>query len=711
MQPGASRVFTVRGMDCPDCASTIESAISRVAGVHQVSVQYGAGRLKVDYDPEQLGEEKVRRIVQRLGYRVLSPDDEPGSEKLLDLRLVEVRLALISGILLAVGALAPPPFTAWSFLLAALAGGIVPARRALGALRSFKLDMNSLMLLAVVGAFSIGDAPEGATVMFLFSVGEMMEGFASRRSHRALRELLERQPSTVRVVRDGETVTLAVEEVAVGERIEVRPGEVVPLDAVVLEGRSNVDQSAVTGESVPVERGPDDSIYCGTLNGNGRLVCRVTRPAQDSTLARVVRLVEQAQEKKATRQRSIDRFAHYYTPAVVLLAAAIALLGPLLLGGASQEWTYRALVVLVIACPCALVISTPVSVVSALTAAAREGILIKGGAFLEELARVRVVAFDKTGTLTRGRIRVQELVPEAGQPPRELLRLAAAVETGSEHPLGEAVVAAWGRSEPLPACSGFEARPGVGARARVEGKMICVGRPENHEAPRETVDRLRQQGLTVIEVRDEQRPLGLIGLSDEPRPETPEMIRELRRMGVEVLMLTGDHELPARRIAEKLGLEEVRAGLMPEDKLRSIQVLQSSGRAVAMVGDGINDAPALAAADVGLALGAIGSNVALETADVALLGHDLRGVVRSLRIGRRTVSTIWQNVVFSVAVKLAFLVLAVCGYAGMWMAIAADMGSSLLVTMNGLRLVLREEEPLPAPAAQAACCSGGCCGG
>ncbi len=692
------RIVPVRGMDCPDCAATIEAVLARTPGIRFASLNFAAQRLMLEFDPSQITLPSIERVIRRLGYRVPTPGDSP-RERLFDLRLLEVRLVLACGLLLLLGV------GAWSTLgegawlpgglwtLAALLGGWTPARRALGALRGHQVDMNCLMILAVGGALLLGEAAEAATVVFLFSLGEMLEGFAARRSHRAVELLLEQRPEVARVEREGQFVEVPAREVDVGESVSIRPGEQVPLDGRVIQGRSTVDQASVTGESVPVEKAPGDEVFAGTLNQAGALRVEVTLPYEDSTLARVLQVVEQAQTRKSDQQRFVDAFAARYTPAVVLGALLLATLGPWLLGGNFSEWAYRALVLLVIACPCALVISTPVSVVSALTGALRQGILIKGGISLERLARARVFALDKTGTLTRGSLQVVSLHPMGGLTSTELLALAAATEANSEHPLGLALVrhALDHGIRPEPA-EEFQALPGRGAWARVQGSSVEVGRPElfagslDPEA-RALVEVLRDQGQTVVAVVRELVPVGLVSFSDAPRSEAAAALEELRTLGQRLVLVTGDHPRAAAPLAMRLGIQEVHAGLMPEGKLAVLRRFEEEGHPVVMVGDGINDSPALAAATVGVSLGAAGSAVALETADVALMGDDLRGLPAALRLARRARAVILQNIAFALVLKALFLLLALTGHAGMWMAIAADMGASLLVTANGLRLV------------------------
>lgn len=714
------RVVPIRGMDCPDCAATIESAVARMPGVRFASLNFGAQRLLLEYDPERIGLPSVERTIRRLGYRIPGEEDSE-RESLFDLRHLEVRLVLASGLLLVLGVIlhslpglsSAAGEVAWT--AAAAVGVWTPLRRAYGALRTRKVDINFLMVLAVLGALALRDFLEAATVIFLFSVGEMLEGFAARRSRRAVERLLEERPEVARVEREGQELEVPAREVAVGEVVLIRPGEQVPLDGRVQRGRSSVNQAPVTGEAVPVDKEPGDEVFAGTMNESGALEVEVTAPYDRSTLARVLKVVEQAHARKSDQQRFVDRFAAWYTPAVVVGAVMVASLGPVLTGEPARDWLYRALVLLVIACPCALVISTPVSIVSALTGALRQGILVKGGIYLERLARARVFALDKTGTLTRGSLRVRAVVPLDGLPEEEVLRRAAAVEAASEHPLGVALVRhARERGLANLVAEDFEALPGRGARGLVAGQVVEVGRPELFtaglgEPGGARVEELRSSGQTVVVVVQDGRPVGLVAFADAPRAEAREALDDLRSLGQRLLLVTGDHPRAAAPLAAALGIEEVHAGLLPEGKLAVLSRLEGDGLPVVMVGDGINDAPALAAATVGVSMGAAGTAVALETADVALMGDDLRGLPAALRLARRARAVIAQNIALSLVTKAIFLVLALLGMAGMWMAIAADMGASLLVTFNGLRLVglaagSRKEK------AAGCCASGTCCG-
>jgi len=694
----AESVFKIEGMDCREEVDILERRLTRLAGLESFSADVVGQRLRVSYDAGKVSTATIREAVAETGMRAWLEHEHP-SATVASARARQT-LVFASGVALALGfglrlggfpAVASLP----AFAAAILAGGIYTVRRAWSAARVFSLDINVLMLLAVVGAMAIGEWEEGATVVFLFAFAQLLEARSMARARHAIRALMDLSPSEALVHRDGADRRVKVDSIAVGERLVVRPGEKIPLDGRVVNGHSAVDQAPITGESLPVDKGPGDEVFAGTINGRGALDVCVTRRHRDTTLARIVSLVETAQARRAPTQVFVERFARFYTPAVIALAAALAVVPPLL-GGSVSDWTYRALVLLVISCPCALVIATPVSVVSALAAAARKGVLIKGGVHLERTGTVRCVAFDKTGTLTRGVPQVVEVIPLEGLASTDLLRVAAAVEARSEHPIAQAIVRhAAGSGVTLHAGAGCRALPGLGVEGAVDGHRALVGNhrlfedrglctPEIHEG----LDRLAARGRTAVLVATGDQTLGLIGVADEPRDAARDAIAMLRRQGVKhVVMLTGDHHGTAAAIADELNLDEVRADLLPEDKVRAVEDLRQAYGTVAMVGDGVNDAPALAAADVGIAMGVAGTDTALETADVALMADELLKIPFAVRLSRATVRTIKTNVAISLSLKAVFLVMTVAGAATLWMAVVADMGASLFVIANGLRLL------------------------
>jgi Cd2+/Zn2+-exporting ATPase len=586
-----------------------------------------------------------------------------------------------------------PDRTAPLFLAAVLAGSVFPAQRAWASLRRGSLDINALMVMAVAGAIAIGEWEEGAIVVSLFAVAQWLESYTVERARAAIRALLDLAPAEARISDDDGERLVPLDLVRPGQRLLVRPGERVALDGTVLEGRSDVNQAPITGESVPVDKAAGDEVFAGTINGHGSLVVNVTRRRDDTTLARIIHLVEEAQSRRAPVQQFIDRFASWYTPAVVAVAMLIGVV-PILAGAPAETWIYRALVVLVVACPCALVISTPVSLVSALACAARHGVLIKGGASLERLAGVTAVAFDKTGTLTRGEITVGVAEPLGGTRVDDLLAFAAAVEQHSEHPIARAVVAeARSRQLRLPAVTGVRALPGLGVEGDVGGAHVLCAAPRlfagttalDPEALA-TVERLTAAGLSPMIVARDGAAIGVIGVADRERDGAADAVADLRRAGVSrVTMLTGDAAPCARAVGARLGVDEVQADLMPAGKVDAIERVRGTGR-VAMIGDGINDAPALAAADVGIVMGAIGSDAAIETADVALMTDDLSKVSWAIRLSRATVRNVRANVAIALGLKAAFVIAAAAGVATLWMAVLADTGASVIVLANALRL-------------------------
>src|SRR5581483_10418915 len=580
------------------------------------------------------------------------------------------------------------------YVAAIVAGGWYVAPKALFALRRLRPDMNLLMTIAVIGAGIIGEWLEAALVSFLFAVSLALEAWSVGRARRAVEALLNLAPPTARILTNGREIEVAADKVAIGTAFLVKPGDRIALDGEVLQGTSEVNQAPITGESVPVLKEPGAQVFAGTINGNGALEVRSTKAASDTTLAHIIQMVGSAQANKAPSERWVERFARYYTPLVFALAIAVCLVPPLLLGGGWQEWTYRSLILLVIGCPCALVISTPVSIVAALTASARNGVLIKGGAYVEAPAGLNAIAMDKTGTLTEGRPRVTQVLPETEISERQVLEIAASMESQSDHPLARAILDFSHQREIQPlAVSSFQLVQGKGAEGVINGRRHWLGshrylEERGQETP-EVHNRLEQlaaSGQSVVVIGDESRVIGMITLADAVRTTSRDAIKRLREEGVK---LTGDNKPTASAIAQATGVDEVYAELLPEDKVALIATLVDKYQQVAMIGDGVNDAPAMARASLGIAMGAMGSDAAIEAADVALMSDDLSKLPWLVRHSRRTLSIIRQNISLSLIVKAVFVVLTFGGFASLWAAIAADMGVSLLVIFNALRL-LRE---------------------
>lgn len=604
--------------------------------------------------------------------------------------------ALQAGIMAALGEGVPP--AAMALYAAGVVTGawfIVP--RAWKAARRLRPDMHLLMTIAVMGAIGIGEWFEGAVVTFLFALSLALESWSVNRARRAVEALLAIAPPTARRMgADGQLEEVAAADVLVGDQILVKPGDRIPLDGSVRAGTSHVNQAPITGESLPIEKAPGAEVFAGTINGDGALEVEVTRLAGESTLAQIIRMVGEAQSRRAPSEQWVDRFALVYTPAILGLAIIVAVVPPLLLGGAWTDWFYRGLVLLVIGCPCALVISTPVSIVASLAAAARNGVLVKGGTFIEAPARIRAVALDKTGTLTLGAPTVVDVMPLAGHTREELLRAMGAVEAHSDHPLARAIVA-YVREQGLPVTGAENVRAvnGRGITASLSGRQYWVGShryleelgQETPEVHRQ-IDALSEAGRTVVVMGTEDHVCGLITLADPVRPESAAAVTAMRTAGIEhVVMLTGDNAPTAARIAREVGIEEVRAELLPADKVMAVEDLVRRYGTVAMIGDGVNDAPAMGRATIGVAMGAAGSDAAIEAADIALMGDDLAKLPWLVRHSRRTLAIIRQNVVLSIGIKVVFVVLTFAGLATLWAAIAADMGVSLLVIANALRLL------------------------
>lgn len=730
---GEARSWRVGGMDCASCATKVERAVSRLPGVQDIQVNLMAetltARLGPGGDPAA-----VAQAVGALGYTA-TPRPAPGEDaapaaraghdhsghghgphghgaetgvprqslsaivppgELRWWRTGKARLTWGLAALVAAayaGSLLVPAAGTSVFAAATLAAVFPFARRAWALARAGSpFSIETLMTVAALGAVAIGASEEAAMVVLLFAVGEMLEGVAAGQARSGIKALTDLMPRTARVERGGAVVELPADHLALGDIVQARPGDRIPCDGVIVEGQSAVDESPVTGESVPVARGPGDPVMAGSVNASALLRLRVTATAADNTLSRIVRMVEDATASRAPTQRFIEQFSAWWTPAAMAVAVLVILVPPLLLGGAWPVWLYRGLAVLLIACPCALVISVPAAMASGLSAGARRGLLVKGGAALEAIGRAATVAFDKTGTLTAGRPCVTDLLAALGVEEAALLRLAAGVEAGSAHPLALAVLqSAEARGlRPAPATEAA-AVPGRAATALIEGACIAVGSPGYATEQGADLSGLaagiaafEEAGKTAVVVLRGGRALGVLALRDEPRADARDAIAALRGMGVASVMLTGDNERTGRAIAGALGMD-VRAGLLPEQKLREIEMLKARGPVV-MVGDGINDAPALAAASVGVAMGG-GTAVALETADAVLLHGRVSGVVELVALSRATLASIRQNVAVAVGLKLVVLATTLAGLTGLWPAILADTGATVLVTLNALRLL------------------------
>lgn len=714
-------IYKVEGLDCAEEVAILKRGLGGRAGILDLDFDLLNAKMAVTYDPADTRPETILGLIRKTGMKAVPWERRTAPESVPFLRRHgRLVMTVLSGILLISGFAvhwilhaslldaftggesdpehAFPLSTILLYIGSIVTGAWFILPKALHSARRLSPDMNLLMTIAVIGAVAIGEWLEAAAVAFLFALALLLEHWSVGRARRAISALMDLSPPTARFISptDGAVVVKPVEEVSVGATVLVRPGEKIPLDGEVLKGFSTVNQAPITGESLLVEKTTGDEVFAGTINGDGALEIRTTKPASDTTLARIIHMVESAQSRRSPSQQWIEKFARYYTPAMLLIALAIAVVGPLFFGEPWAEWFYRSLVILVIACPCALVISTPVSIVSGLTAAARNGVLIKGGAYLEAAGRLRVLCLDKTGTLTYGHPEVREIIPFNDTEKRELLRLAAALESHSEHPLARAILKKAQAEQVVPCqVEAFQAIPGKGAQARIDGRLYWIGShrlmdekgletPEIHD----TALAFEDSGHSVVAVGSDRQVCGLISIADRVRENARQAVGALRRAGIsKVVMLTGDNAGSAAGIAKVTGVDEFRAELLPEDKVKVVETLVSEYRDVAMVGDGVNDAPAMVASGVGVAMGAMGTDVAIETADVALMSDDLDKLAWLIRHSHRTLRTIQQNTAFALGLKLAFIILALLNLATLWMAIAADMGASLLVIFNGLRLL------------------------
>lgn len=705
-------VLAVPDMDCASCARRISDRLEGLTGVERVEPRILSKDVRVRFDPAQAGAGSIAEAIRSLGYTIdHGVHAERGPQETSVWRGAEAARTYLSGLAIGLGlvlrvlGLRPTLAEAlwWTidpaallFIAAAFIGGLNFFPKGLRAARIVRLDMNFLMTVAIFGALGIGEFVEAGSIAFLFGIAELLERYSVARARRSIEALLDIAPARARVHKNGEWVTVPVDRIEVGDTLQVLPGEKVPIDGKVTEGASSIDESPITGESVPVSKSVSDYVYAGSMNRAGYIEIQAAKRAGDTTLAHIIHLVEEAEAARSPSERFVDRFARYYTPSVTLLAVAVMVVPPLLLGAAFSTWFLRGLTLLVISCPCALVISTPVAVVSGITSAARNGVLIKGGAHLEALADIRVIAFDKTGTLTSGELGVIDVVADgdSGLSETEILSIAAALEARSEHPIAEAIVRGAREREVRAAGSvhNFESLPGRGVQARLNGGVYRVGRPELFlevgDAWTSRVHEVAAAGNTAVCVGDERRVLGIIAIADRERESARETIAELRRLGIDrIVMLTGDHDATARAIADRLDVDEYHAGLLPEEKVELIKRIETESGAVAMIGDGVNDAPALAAATVGIAMGAAGSDVALETADVALMSDDLSALPYLFRLSRRGERIIRENIGLSIFLKLSLAAGVPLGWVSLITAVlVGDMGASLAVTTNALRL-------------------------
>jgi Cd2+/Zn2+-exporting ATPase len=721
-------IFYISKMDCPTEEQLIRNRLKSIPEIERLDFDLMSRELTVSH---RLDDDKsILSALESLGLGARHKTATPDTEAIATDEAHEHSAAISTAtkVLMGVSGLAAlaAEGVAWSTqnetswpvialsLLSIATGGRDTLRKGFIALRTLTLNINFLMTIAVIGAVFIGQWPEAAMVTFLFGVAEMIEAFSLERARNAIRGLMEMTPETATVQdANGQWQEIKADAVEVGQIVRVKPGERIPLDGTLTAGSSTVNQAPITGESMPVEKQEGDAVFAGSVNERGAFEFKVTANKGNTTLARIIRAVQEAQAQRAPTQRFVDNFARYYTPAVVILAILVAVVPPLFFGAAFLPWLYKALVMLVIACPCALVISTPVTVVSGLAAAARQGVLVKGGVYLEGGHKLEAIALDKTGTLTYGKPVVTDIVPlqEPNQTltwkPDAILELAASLDAPSEHPVASAIVAAWtgkhkigeedealNKSGALLPVENFQSITGRGVQGEIQGRKYFIG---NHRLAEENgvcgphveaiLDRLESEGKTTVVLSTENEALAVLGVADTLRDTSIQAIKEMHNLGVRTVMLTGDNQKTAEAIARRVGIDDARGNLLPEDKLAAMDDLLAQFGAVGMVGDGINDAPALAKSSIGFAMGAAGTDTAIETADVALMEDDLRRLPLFLRLSRQTSRVLVQNITLAIGIKVVFFALAMVGYATLWMAVFADMGASLLVVFNGLRLL------------------------
>lgn len=697
----------VEGMDCANEVAALERVLKPMAGIRDFKVNLMAGKVTIAHERKLLTEELIRAI-GKAGLKAGAIAEEHEQEASVGAQRARIIAVTVSGIFTGIGVLmqwqniAAPYLRIISFAVAIIAGGWFILPKTLRAIRQLSLDMNVLMTVAVIGAAIIGEWSEGAAVVFLFALSESLESFSLNRARRAIQSLLKLAPETALVKRNNDFKEVPVQEVNVGELISIRSGAKVSLDGEVVAGESTINQAPITGESMPVEKKAGDQVFAGTINAEGSLEVRVTKPYSETTLSKIIHLVEEAQSEKAPSQRFVDRFARIYTPAVFVVALLVLLIPPLAFDGEWKTWIYRSLVLLVIACPCALVISTPVSIVSGLTAMARRGVLIKGGTHLEAIGKLRALAVDKTGTITEGKPKVTKVTPWNETAEEEVVRVAAAIDAHSDHPLAQAVVNyANERKISFQRSESHQSKTGRGAEARIDGQLYFVGNhrfahelgvcsPDSEKLLRDIEEQAQSVVIVGRKPHDGEsgEVLGVISVGDSIRPNASAAIQALHKVGVQkVVMLSGDNQRTVDAISKQVGIDEATGNLLPDEKIARVRELTATHKFVGMIGDGVNDAPAMAAATIGIAMGGAGTDTAIETADVALMQDDLVMVAEAIRLGHRTVRIIQSNIAFALVVKAIFLVLALLGHTSLWLAILADTGATLVVIANALRLL------------------------
>ncbi|MBP1970524.1 Cd2+/Zn2+-exporting ATPase [Virgibacillus natechei] len=694
-----NNVYRLQGLSCTNCAAKFEKNIRNIHTVDDVQLNFGAAKITVK------GEASIDQLEQAGafdGIKVFPERQRQPEEKNSFWKKRENSTAMISLVFIVIGFIflvqygENSPLTIGTFGLSIIIGGYDLFKIGLKNLTKLEFDMKTLMTVAIIGAAIIGEWAEGAVVVFLFAVSEALEGYSMDKARQSIKSLMDIAPNKATIRRGNETMEIDVEDVQIDDIMLIKPGQKLAMDGEVINGQSSINQASITGESIPAHKVIGDEVFAGTLNEEGALEVRVTKLAKDTTIAKIIHLVEEAQAERAPSQAFVDKFARYYTPAIMVVALLVAIIPPLLFGADWYPWVYSGLAVLVVGCPCALVISTPVAIVTAIGNAARKGVLIKGGIHLEETGKLKVVAFDKTGTLTEGKPEVTDIVNVSEMSNKELLSVATAIESFSQHPLASAITRKAEASHAnMYTAEYFQSITGKGARASINNTVYFIGKPNLFEEMvsiptdlNQEIIELQTQGKTVMLLGTEQEIKGLIAVADQVRKSSLSVIQKLHKLGIEkTVMLTGDNVATGKAIGKQLGISETKAELLPQDKLDSIKKLNEQNGNVAMIGDGINDAPALATSTVGIAMGGAGTDTALETADIALMADDLANLPYTIALSRKTLAIIKQNVTFSIVIKAAALLLVIPGWLTLWLAIFADIGATLIVILNSLRLM------------------------
>jgi len=690
--------YRLANLTCANCAMKFEKNIQSLQGVTEVNVNFGASKLRVKgavtvYDLEKAGAFDGIKVVPINSKRTI--EYNPFYKRKENILTFLSLILLVVGIIISFQTTEADPYAIAFFALSMVIGGYEMFWSGLKNLSRFYFDMKTLMTIAIIGAAIIGEWREGAVVVFLFAVSEALEAYSMTKARQSIRQLMDIAPARAFIRRNGETHELATEDIMIGDTLIVKPGQKIAMDGEVLSGNSSINQAPITGESMPVAKAPGDEVFAGTLNEEGALEVRVTKRVEDTTIAKIIHLVEEAQAEKAPSQKFVDQFAKYYTPIIILIALLVAVIPPLF-SGDWHTWIYQGLAVLVVGCPCALVVSTPVAIVTAIGNAAKHGVLIKGGIHLEEMGRLQAIAFDKTGTLTKGYPEVTDIVIETMFTDHDVIQKVASVESYSGHPLARAIVNyASTQNITHTLAENFHSVTGKGAKAFVDGVEVAIGSLKwAQEATTITgvvkanVEDLQKQGKSVMVILFNNLYVGHLAVADAIRETSPSVLIKLKQLGLKhIVMLTGDHPTTAVAIGKMLNLTDVRAGLMPDEKLQAVKGLRSEYGRIAMVGDGMNDAPALAAATVGIAMGGAGTDAALETADVALMADDLEKLPYTIQLSRKALRIIKENIMFALGLKIIALLLIIPGWLTLWIAIFADMGATLLVVLNSMRLL------------------------